>query len=200
VLGEQHNGATADRSMSMVMWDMLTGSAAYRGIFLRTLHPAFWSRFLWELGLSLLSPDREIQTTQSAALTAHDRADGHSPQPREEPAMEPGALGRVYEDGEIIVHQGEIGDCMFVVQEGQVEVLVGEMAIFEREARMATVRALGRARILTVDKENFMRRIHQDPSLAYGMVQTMSHRIRELSAELAALRPATGPGNPVGNQ
>ena len=132
--------------------------------------------------------------------------------------MEPGALGRVYEDGEIIVHQGEIGDCMFVVQEGQVEVLVGqdgketplgvrgpgeffgEMAIFEREARMATVRALGRARILTVDKENFMRRIHEDPSLAYGMVQTMSHRMRELSAELAALRPATGPGTPVGNR
>jgi CRP/FNR family cyclic AMP-dependent transcriptional regulator len=76
----------------------------------------------------------------------------------------------------------------------------GEMAIFEREARMATVCALGRARILTVDKENFMRCIHEDPSLAYGMVQTMSHRMREMSPELAALRPATGPGNPVGNQ
>jgi CRP/FNR family cyclic AMP-dependent transcriptional regulator len=106
-----------------------------------------------------------------------------------------------------------MGDCMFVVQEGQVEVLVrqngeeiplgvrgpgeffGEMAIFEREARMATVRALGRARILTVDEENFMRRIYEDPSLAYRMVQTMSHRMREMSAELAALRPATGSGN-----
>jgi flavin-dependent dehydrogenase len=213
VLGEQRSGAVTDRSMSMVTWDMLTGSAAYREIFLRTLHPAFWARFLWELGVSFLSPDREIQTTQSAALTAHDRADGHSPQPREEHAMEPGALGRVYEDGEIIVRQGEIGDCMFVIQEGQVEVFVGqdgeetplgvrgpgeffgEMAIFEREARMATVRALGRARILTVDEENFMRRIHEDPSLAYHMVQTMSHRMREMSAELAALRPATRSGN-----
>jgi hypothetical protein len=53
VLGEQRNGAVTDRSMSMVMWDMLTGSAAYRDIFLRTLHLAFWVRFLWELGLSL---------------------------------------------------------------------------------------------------------------------------------------------------
>jgi flavin-dependent dehydrogenase len=34
--------------MSMVLWDMFTGSAPYREIFLRTLHPAFWTRFLWD--------------------------------------------------------------------------------------------------------------------------------------------------------
>ncbi len=208
VSGEQRNGAVADRSMSMVMWDMLTGSASYREIFLRTLHPVFWSRFLWELGASLLSLEREIQTTQSAALGPHKRTNGHSPQPREEHAMEAGALGKVYQDGEIIIRQGEIGDCMFVIQEGQVEVIVeqdgrdprrivrgpgeffGEMAIFEREVRMATVRALGQARILTVDKKNFMRRMHEDPSLAYRLVQTMSRRIRELSAEMAQPRGA----------
>jgi flavin-dependent dehydrogenase len=208
VSSEQRNGAPSNRSMSMVMWDMLTGSAAYREIFLRTLHPAFWSRFLWELGVSLLSPKGRIQTTQSAALTAHDQPNGHSPQPQEEHAMEPGALGRVYQDGEIIVRQGEIGDCMFVVQEGQVEVIVerdgretslvvrgpgeffGEMAIFEREVRMATVRAVGQARILTVDKKNFVRRMHEDPSLAYRLVQSMSHRIRQLSAEMARPRGA----------
>lgn len=117
-----------------------------------------------------------------------------------------GALGKVYQDGEIIVRQGEVGDCMYVIQEGQVEVVVekdgeevrlavrgeteffGEMAIFEREVRMATVRALGQARVLTIDKKNFLRRIHEDPSLAYRIVQTMSRRIRELSAEVAQLR------------
>lgn len=35
------------RRMSAVMWDTFTGSAPYREIFLRTLHPAFWVRFLW---------------------------------------------------------------------------------------------------------------------------------------------------------
>jgi flavin-dependent dehydrogenase len=34
------------RRMSMVLWDMFTGSAAYRTIFLRTLHPYFVSRFV----------------------------------------------------------------------------------------------------------------------------------------------------------
>jgi CRP-like cAMP-binding protein len=117
-----------------------------------------------------------------------------------------GALGKVYQDGEVIVRQGEVGDCMYVVQEGQVEVVAekegekvrlavrgqgeffGEMAIFEREVRMATVRALGQARILTIDKKNLLRRIHEDPSLAYRIVQTMSRRIRELSAEVAQLK------------
>lgn len=116
----------------------------------------------------------------------------------------PGALGRVYENGESIVRQGEAGDCMYVIQQGQVEVIVeqagqevqiavrgegeffGEMAIFEREVRMATVRALGEARVLTIDEKNFIRRIHEDPSLAYRIVQTMSQRIRALAARIAA--------------
>jgi len=114
-----------------------------------------------------------------------------------------GALGKVYQDGEVIIRQGEAGDYMYVIQEGRVEVLVdqgskqvqlgireaghflGEMAIFEHQPRSATVRALGQARVLTLDKESFLRRIHEDPSLAYHIMQTMSHRVRELSAELA---------------
>lgn len=132
--------------------------------------------------------------------------------------METGALGKVYQDGEVVIRQGEAGDYMYVIQEGRVEVVVnqdgkevhlgireeghffGEMAIFEHQPRSATVSALGRARILTVDKESILRRIHEDPSLVYRMVQTMSHRIRELSVELAALRPAIGSGNPIENQ
>ena len=61
------------------------------------------------------------------------------------------------------------------------------MAIFEHQARSATVRALGQARILTVDKKSLVRRIHEDPSLAYYMMQTMSQRVRELSTEVARL-------------
>ena len=119
-----------------------------------------------------------------------------------------GALGKVYADREIIVQQGEIGDCMFIIQEGLVEVVVeeegqeihiairgegeffGEMAIFEREVRMATVRALGKARVLTIDEKNFLRRIHEDPSLAYRIVRTMSQRIRALATRIATTEAA----------
>lgn len=40
--------------MSTVLWDTFTGSAPYRDILLRTLHPSFLSRFGWEIGAGLL--------------------------------------------------------------------------------------------------------------------------------------------------
>ena len=124
--------------------------------------------------------------------------------------MDQGALGKEFQDGEIIVRQGDVGDSMFVIQEGKVEVLreddgqetrlrvaeegefMGEMSIFERQKRSATLRALGKVRILTIDKKNFLRRIHEDPSLAFRIAQNMSSRIRELSDEIARLKHELG--------
>ena len=120
--------------------------------------------------------------------------------------METGVLGRVYDNGEVIVRQGEMGNCMYVIQAGQVEVLreeegkqvrlavlgegevFGEMALFEGEVRSATVRVLGGARVLTVDKRTFFRRVSEDPSTAFRILQRMSYRIRQLDAELARMK------------
>ena len=120
--------------------------------------------------------------------------------------MEKSSLGKVYHDGEVIVRQGEAGDCMYVIQEGQVEVLqekegkevrlavlgegdmFGEMALFERENRSATVRALGSVRALTVDKKLFLRKVHEDPSVVFRILQKMSYRIRELDAEVLRMK------------
>ena len=117
-------------------------------------------------------------------------------------------LGKVYKDGEVIIRQGDVGDCMYVIQNGQAEVILesdeqeiqldvhgpgaffGEMAIFDRDVRSATVRALGDVRVLTVDKKNLMRRVHEDPSLAFRMVETMSLRIRELVDKVGKLEKA----------
>ena len=120
--------------------------------------------------------------------------------------MSKGALGKVYKDGEIIVRQGDPGDSMFVIQAGQVQVLaerdgeetllnvagegelLGEMAIFDDKPRSATLRALGETKILTIDKKNFMRRINEDPTIAFRIVETMSQRVRELSDEVVRLK------------
>ena len=37
--------------------------------------------------------------------------------------MNIGSLGKIYQHGETIVRQGELGDCMYVIQDGQVEVV-----------------------------------------------------------------------------
>ena len=62
------------------------------------------------------------------------------------------------------------------------------MAIVDKDVRSASVRALGRATILTIDKRTFLRRVHEDPSLAYRIMEAMSHRIRQLAGELTHLK------------
>ena len=117
-------------------------------------------------------------------------------------------LGRRYHDGDVIIRQGEPGDCMFVIQEGRVEVLqrkggkeyclavldpgdfFGEMALFEQEVRCATVRALGDVYVLTVDKRIFMQRMHEDASFAFKILKRMVHRLREMEKVLIHLADA----------
>lgn len=124
--------------------------------------------------------------------------------------MELGALGKEYADRDVICCQGEPGDWMYVIQAGRAEVVregdgtevalgelaagdvFGEMAIFDRQPRSATVRAKGTARILTLDKRSFMRRVHEDPSLAFRILQKMCERIRSLDEDLARARQSQG--------
>ena len=116
--------------------------------------------------------------------------------------MHDGVLGKEYADGQIICRQGEPGQCMYVIQAGRVEILdeeggevglrelaagdiFGEMALFDRQVRSATARAKGLCRVLTLDKRAFLRRVHEDPSFAYRLLQEMSRRIRSLTEELS---------------
>jgi CRP/FNR family transcriptional regulator len=115
------------------------------------------------------------------------------------------AFGRFYEDGELIARQGEVADVLYVVQDGTVEVvaedgatevvlwsagrheILGEMAISRGGVRSATMRSKGRSRVLTLDKRNFMRRMSEDPSLAFSMIEIMGQRVRALSREVVRL-------------
>ena len=115
-------------------------------------------------------------------------------------------LGRRYQDGECVVRKGETGSCMYVVQQGELEVIgekdgmevqlghlkggdiFGEMALFEREPRSATVRAVGDAQVLTVDKRTLLRRIKEDPMVALNLIEDLCRRIRAISDEQARLK------------
>ena len=179
---EQQGRGGGELRMSGVLWDTFTGSAPYREVFFRTIHPLFLSRLVYETAAGLFPKiHRTWFKEDNVAL---------------------GGLGKVYRPGEVIVRQGDVGDCMYVIQSGKVEVVLekegkeirlaelgegeffGEMALFEKDVRSATVRPLGEVRVLTVDKKMFLRKIHDDPSLAFTIMQKMSRRIRELDREL----------------
>lgn len=166
------------RRMSMVLWDMFTGSASYREIVQHAMHPRFVTGLVRAVGGALVfRRGRQGPIVGGGGKRA-------------------GELGRVYEDGEEIIRQGEVGSCMYVIQDGTVEVIrevdgkhlrvaelgagefFGEMSLFERIARSATVRAVGRARVLTIDKGALLGRIQEDPGLAFRMLERLCNRIR----------------------
>ena len=116
--------------------------------------------------------------------------------------MKNNALGRLYQNGEIVIKQGTVGDCFYVIQEGSVEVIdesgdnkvvvaelgetafFGEMGLFEKDVRSCTVRAKGDAKILTMDKKSLYKSIQKDPSLAFRLLEKMSNRLRETTKQL----------------
>lgn len=123
--------------------------------------------------------------------------------------MYTGALGRMYRDGEYIARQSERAECMYIIQQGNVEVVrdgpdgecvlavlskgdvFGEMSLFTGAPRSAGVRAKGQALVLSVDKRGFLQRMHEDPSLAFRILQKMSERIQRLDEEIMRLRGRT---------
>jgi len=117
--------------------------------------------------------------------------------------MKVSSLGKTYKDGEIICREGDEGNSMFVIQSGIVEVsknlnggeivlrtmkkgeVFGEIALFDRMARSATVKALGEAIVLRVDKQGFFAKACKDPTLTFNILEGMSNRIRDLTSELS---------------
>jgi len=120
--------------------------------------------------------------------------------------MYEGMTGKVYQEGDVIVRQGEVGDSMYVISSGKAEVLVkkgskqlriatlgprdffGEMALFDREKRSATVRAMNEVHVIAMDKNTFEKQIIKMPWVAFSVLERMSRRIREIDRELVKLK------------
>ena len=113
--------------------------------------------------------------------------------------------GKTYHKGEVIIRQGEKGENMYVLQSGQVEVIrenpdkngeklstkvlgggsfFGMVPLFERTNSRgivrSTVRAMEDVQVFTVDRKTLYRKINEDPSLAYRILETISRRASEM--------------------
>ncbi len=116
------------------------------------------------------------------------------------------SMGQVFESGEIIIRQGTEGDCLYIIQQGKVEVIsenggkevkltelgpgefFGEMGLFEKDVRSCTIRSVGQSRVMTIDKQNFYQTIQKDPSLAFRLLEMMSRRIRQTNQRIAEIQ------------
>ena len=117
-----------------------------------------------------------------------------------------GTTIHTYADGEIIVQQSTVCEYMYIVKEGQVEILhenqgqlvqkavlgkgnfFGEVPFLDRiispSVARTTVRAIGEVQVISVTQETILHRIHDNPELGYRLLQTLSRRIRELEEDM----------------
>ena len=120
-----------------------------------------------------------------------------------------GELGISVDAGEYVFRQGEAGTRMFLILDGQVEILVrehgrtasvavygpgefvGEEAIVETGTYSSDGRAVTDVRILAVDRRHFLRRLNEDPTLTLSILRQLSRRVRALGGEVAWLRIRT---------
>ena len=101
-----------------------------------------------------------------------------------------------YEPGEYIIRKGEVGDCAFVLVDGEVEVqhaeymqsadrmtpgaVFGEMSLLSDQVRSANILAKTKVRVMILEKSVFIKYLTTEPTMALSMLKSMSDRMSKL--------------------
>lgn len=128
-----------------------------------------------------------------------------------------------FEDGEILAREGDHADTVFLIEEGDVDVmarigdleiavaklgrhaLIGEMAIFRNTTRSATLRARGKVGVLSLAGDMFLRTVTENPDAALVVMRILSEKIAQATnlfersqAQLKHLEAKTGTDGDTG--
>jgi CRP-like cAMP-binding protein len=94
--------------------------------------------------------------------------------------------------GDVLFREGDAGDAMFAIVDGQVELrhrdnvveelgpgsIVGEMALIDDAPRSASATAVSETRVARVDKEHFTYLVQEHPTFALQVMHVMAERLR----------------------
>ena len=100
--------------------------------------------------------------------------------------------------GRPIFTEGELGDVMYIVAEGEVDILVqgtvietvasggilGEMALIDNKARSATALAKTDCKLLPINLTHFVFLVQESPSFAIQVMKVMADRLRYMNTRL----------------
>jgi CRP/FNR family cyclic AMP-dependent transcriptional regulator len=113
---------------------------------------------------------------------------------------------RRFARGAVILMQGDPGDALFLVADGQVKVVLigedgrevilsvlgpgsffGEMALLDGEPRSAHVIAMEDAVLLQLRREDFQAQLRASPDMALGLLRELSLRLRRADDTIGSL-------------
>ena len=97
-----------------------------------------------------------------------------------------------YEQGSLIFEEGEIGDCMYIIQQGEVRIhknnttlailkekeVFGELALLDAEQRSASATASADCVLFRIEQEPFYELIENRPEVAKGFIKILCQRLR----------------------
>ena len=111
-----------------------------------------------------------------------------------------------YEKGQIIYHQGDLGDNFYYLKKGKVSVfmtssdgiektlntassgeILGEAAFFDKLPRVSSAKAIEDSEIVIIDKNRLIELIRKYPNLAMELLETQAKRIRLLSSQIDSM-------------
>jgi len=110
------------------------------------------------------------------------------------------ATEETFEPGQLIMREGDFGDFMYIVVDGQVRVhkdeqtivlldagaSVGELAVLDPEPRSASVTATTGTMLFRIDKEPFDEVMADRPEIAQGVLRALCDRIRAQGQTLSS--------------
>ncbi|MEO0184243.1 MAG: Crp/Fnr family transcriptional regulator [candidate division WOR-3 bacterium] len=106
--------------------------------------------------------------------------------------------------GDILFNEGDKGDVMYLIKEGQIKItkgrgpdervlavlkegdFFGEMAIIDGSPRSATATAISKTSLLIIDKETFRSKIRENPLIEY-ILETLTKRLRNADEQIKLL-------------
>ena len=104
---------------------------------------------------------------------------------------------QTYEDGDIVVIEGEAADCAFVIMEGEADIyaktragegevvvgtlranqLLGELGVLTSSPRAASIRAKGRLMMLRISGDMFLKLLAENPPVALDVMRQLSGKL-----------------------
>ncbi len=100
----------------------------------------------------------------------------------------------LYEPGQVIFEEGQPGDVMYAIIDGEVEIttngkavdhvgpggIIGEMALIDDSPRSATARARTQSKLVPINQKRFTFLVQQTPFFSIQVMQIMAERLRRM--------------------